>query len=919
MTILKKKRITQYFIIILLFSLHFSCQKDEISVSDAEENTETSDETTANSLNGTVRIKLTEDAVEQLSISLKSGSLKTSVTNIDSIISVIGATSFTRTFPYSGKFEARTKAAGLDRWYDVKYDTTQMELASVLSKFKALGEVNKTEAIRKIKNEAILQKKFDALAFSATLKSSSSSDLPFDDTYLSYQWNFKNDGDLVSNSKEGCDINVYNAWNVQTGSEDVIVAVVDGGIDYDHGDLEDNMWINDTENSGSSSSDDDNNGYTDDIYGYNFVDGNGTIVAHDHGTHVAGTIAARSGNGAGVCGIAGGNSTSGGVKLMSCQVFEEDEMGNEQSAEDFEAAIKYGADNGAVICQCSWGYDGATSLPESMKEAIDYFITYAGLDENNNQTGPMAGGIVFFAAGNDEMTTNAYPAMYDQVVAVGACGADYTIASYSNYGDWIDIMAPGGEGNYVSESDNDYILSTLPDDYLGWMAGTSQACPHVSGVAALIVSEYGGTGFTPSDLKEKLYQGAVDLDQYNNDYEGMMGVGLVNALYALKDVDTNVAPDAVTDLAAEASGGNVTLSWTVPADEDDEKPSGYTLYYSTSEFTTDNIEAGSSSLTSVDISSGTEDAGEQMSYTLKLDFTTTYYFRIAAYDVIDTYSDYSAEVSATTGVNNAPVITSNEGISFELKSSESTSFDITISDPDGDSYTYSYTDAAGGSSATESDNGVTVTINALSVDDNNTYTATLTATDEYDLSTSYTITYTVDENNIPTASTIDDIYIGDLSSSYSLDLSEYFTDADGEELNYNIDYTSSQVTASLSDQTLTLTPKTKGLSTITITAYDARDAEVSTSFQLMLRDDSEEIDVYPNPVTDYVYFRMGEDVSGTLNVKIYNDNGVLKDTRNLSISTFSPASTDLSDLSSGQYSLKITYNNEEIERNIIKL
>ncbi len=710
MTTFKNYLFLRYYIAILLFLFMYSCQKDQINLSDSGNETEISDETIANSVNGIIRVKLTSNT--STGMYLKSSSLKTGVNSIDVVMNSIGATSITRTFPYAGKYEERTKKAGLDLWYDIKYDTTQTELATVYTRFSALNEVEVTEPVQRIKTEVIAKRKFDATAFNTTLKSNTTENIPFDDDYLSYQWNFNNDGELVTGSKDGSDINLYKAWEKQTGSSDVIVAVVDGGIDYDHVDLIDNMWINESENAGTTDSDDDDNGYTDDVYGYNFVDDNGSIVAHDHGTHVAGTIAARNGNGMGLCGIAGGNADAGGVKLMSCQVFKDLENGEEKSAEDFEAAIKYAADNGAVICQCSWGYDGATSLPQSMKEAIDYFIANAGYDENGDQTGPMAGGAVFFAAGNDSTSTNAYPAMYNQVIAVGACGVDYSMASYSNFGSWVDIMAPGGEGVYTDQADNEYILSTVTDNYYSWMAGTSQACPHVSGVAALIVSEYGGTGFTPSDLKEKLYQGAIDLDGYNSDYEGMMGVGLVNAAAALKDADSNT---------------------------------------------------------------------------------------------------------------------------------------------------------------------------------------------------------------LPTVTSIDDYYIGDPDASYTVALDDYFSDEDGDILNYSLDYDTAMIKASVSSQTLTLTPKSNGLSTITITARDYLNEEVSTSFNVMIRDDNEAIDIYPNPVTDLVYFRMGENVDLTLKVEIYNDNGVLKDIKNTDISTFSPGSINLSDLSSGQYTLKITYNNEELVRNIIKL
>ncbi len=644
------------FALLLLVSF-FSCQKEELNISDSTEESEINEESLSNAVNGIVRVKLTSDVINQLSVSLKSGTLKTDVTDIDSVMSTIGATSFERTFPYCKRFEQRTKEAGLDLWYDVKFDSTTTELATVLQKFSSLSEIKHIETIHKIKNTSVGKIKFNPSAFTKSLKSTRTSSYPFNDDYLSYQWQYNNTGN-ITDSKVGSDINLFKAWETQTGSEDVIVAVVDGGIDYTHPDLADNMWINPNES--SDNTDDDNNGYNDDIYGYNFVDTTGTIVPQDHGTHVAGIIGARNNNTTGVCGIAGGDDTHVGVKLMSCQVFKTVISGNdttEYSAENIEEAIKYAADNGAVICQCSWGYDGLTELPQSMQEAIDYFIANAGYDESGNQDGPMAGGIVFFAAGNDEKSTNAYPAMYDQVIAVGSCGADYTISSFSNFGSWIDIMAPGGEDNYTSIANNEYILSTCTvsdDGDYAFMIGTSQACPMVSGVAALILSQYGGTGFTPDDLKEKLYQGAIDLDSCNTNYSGLMGVGLINAAAALKDADNNSAPEAVADLSADASSNTITLSWTVPSDADDDTPEGYTIYYSTSDFTESDITNGSSSLSSITVKNDDNAEGNTLTYNIELDYSTTYYFKIAAYDILNKYSSYSSSVSATTKANTAP-------------------------------------------------------------------------------------------------------------------------------------------------------------------------------------------------------------------------------------------------------------------------
>ena len=259
---------------------------------------------------------------------------------------------------------------------------------------------------------------------------------------------------------------------------------MDGGVQVDHPDLVDNIWVNEGEIPGNGI-DDDGNGYIDDINGYNFMYDSGKLTPMKHATHVAGIIAASGNNGKGIAGIAGGNGTAGsGVKLMSTQVL------GATSSNNTAAAIKYGADNGAVISQNSWGYNTTTTsvsyIDPADKAAIDYFIKYAGCDNDGNQLpdSPMKGGIVIFAAGNDNVSNpgTASPADYDAVVSVAAIAPDYTKASYSNYGSYIDISAPGGNLN-----GNGMVYSTIHNSSYGDMSGTSMACPMVSGVAALVI------------------------------------------------------------------------------------------------------------------------------------------------------------------------------------------------------------------------------------------------------------------------------------------------------------------------------------------------------------------------------------------------------------------------------------------------
>ena len=167
----------------------------------------------------------------------------------------------------------------------------------------------------------------------------------------------------------------------------------------------------------------------------------------DHGTHVAGTVAAVTNNSTGVAGIAGGSGSGNGVRLMSCQVFSGTGSGG------FDQASIYAADNGAAISQNSWGYTSVNVYEQAVLNAIDYFNANGGGNV-------MTGGITIYAAGNDNATGNWYPGCYSGSFSVAATNNKDVRSYYSNYGSWINISAPGGEQTYNNDPKGVYSTKT---------------------------------------------------------------------------------------------------------------------------------------------------------------------------------------------------------------------------------------------------------------------------------------------------------------------------------------------------------------------------------------------------------------------------------------------------------------------------
>lgn len=477
---------------------------------------------------------------------------RSGIPSTDEVLEILGAYSFERVFPVDNRHEERTRDNGLHLWYIVHFDENE-DIADAVECLSKLGEVDKIQCNRRIYRSynADAEPRFISCA-EADMMSTRATAMPFNDPQMYRQWCYINDGTapiaqewagVVAGADAGCE----EAWELCTGDEDIIVAVMDEAVMWSHPDLMDNIWVNEAEEL-HAGVDADGNGYKDDRYGYNFVRNSGITSwtsngSTGHGTHVAGTIAAVNDNGVGVAGIAGGGKGQKGVKIMTIQLFD----GMNSCSLAMEArAMKYAADNGAVILQCSWGYNSAKSnlimgytpgpateeewaaLYPLEKEALDYFINCAG-----SPNGVIDGGLAIFASGNEYAAQSSFPAAYSKCISVAAIAADYTPASYSNYGSEVLLSAPGGDLEYYGtpgEADDTYdengvlnqqgaIFSTLVVNGVagyGYYEGTSMACPHVSGVAALglAYAKQQKRHFTWKEFKNLMYSSARDIDSY---------------------------------------------------------------------------------------------------------------------------------------------------------------------------------------------------------------------------------------------------------------------------------------------------------------------------------------------------------------------------------------------------------------------
>lgn len=797
-----------------------------------------------------------------------------------------GVVKMRRLFPDAGKFEARTRAEGLHKWYELTYEEGHsMTKASDGLLLEGIEEIEYCPRIEIIGSPELVE------VVSPVTKASSNG--VFDDPMLDQQWHYYNNGS-VSSSVSGCDINVVPAWrNYSTYHKykgDIIVSIVDGGIDYKHEDLQANMWKN-PDKTGEN------------VYGYNFVSNTFVVTPDDHGTHVAGTVSAVNNNGVGVCGVAGGDTKKkiSGARLMSCQIFDGKASGS--GAE----AIKWGADHGAVISQNSWGYPDLHTMPSSVKAAVDYFEKYAGLDENGKQVGPMKGGLVIFAAGNEGRSTSSND--YEKVLTVTSVGADYKRAYYTCYGDYADVIAPGGDAKKGNQ-----VLSTIPGNKYGKMQGTSMACPHVSGLAALVLARFGGDGYTPAALRKQIEDNVTDISSFNVGYE--LGKGLVNAYRSL-GASGGKAPEVPTGLSVSAQANNISFSVKVPRDSDDGTPTSIYIYYSTSDFST--TKGKSFGMFYVeDLKAGSELTGTITG----VEFETEYHIAAVAGDLAGNKSSVSPRVRVTSGPNSAPVINTESPLDIKLKPHEKTSADFEIVEPDGHFYLIDLeTDSEAAVLDTLVRNMPKIRLTPSLAPTGN-YTARLKVTDIYGLSSEVTYNYEVLPNHAPViAKPFENLIFNSRAAEVKeLNASEYFSDEDGEELAYTFEFSHPDIAnMTYSGGKFLITSMSYGVSDIKVTGTDVRGESVSQSLKVLVRSDAVALSLYPNPVVDTMNIRVGNDVADLKLTIVSALGSVVYEGEFTDVSPFTALEVDLTDVAPGTYTAVVVMDGTEYKQQIVKL
>lgn len=567
----------------------------------------------------TILVKFTDEARENLNRETATLDALTSISSVDILNAQFNAVEMRQLIRTDPRFAERHRRYGLDLWFEITFES-DADVATLMNAYDADLSIAHVEP--KYIYEIYGQQTSPTYTREQVMELFSE----FDDPRLNEQWHYNNTGQ--TGGTPGADIKLFPAWDIETGDSEIIVQVVDTGIDLTHPDLQNMLWVNPFPGP--------ENGYDGDLHGWSHVTNSSNIQdTHGHGSHCSGTIAATNNNGIGVAGIAGGDGTEGsGVRIMTSRVFVGSSGGG-----GFAEAVVYGADNGAVIANHSWGGGG---FSQALRDAILYFIETAGYDAEGNPVGPVQGGLVIFAAGNNGSANPNQPiASNPEVMAIASTNHNDQKSWYSQHGSWITISAPGGETNTVNSQG---VLSTVTNGGYAFFQGTSMAAPHAVGVAALVASSFKDDGISGEDIKERLIATSDPIAHLNPSH--LMGEGRINAFRALEQ-DDGVAPADIVNLEIVSTGQtSVTLSWTAPGSSGMEGVAyQYEVRYSKNPINALNF-YGAQEAANVPRPAA---AGSTEEITISgLNHSTSYYIAVRASDFFGNKSNVSNVVNTTT-------------------------------------------------------------------------------------------------------------------------------------------------------------------------------------------------------------------------------------------------------------------------------
>ncbi|KAA3613187.1 MAG: PKD domain-containing protein [Calditrichaeota bacterium] len=487
-------------------------------------------------------VKFSKETVNKIVASAAHKKGVTGLPQLDALNKLVGVSELLQKYPNKKPKFYQDRVIDLSLWFKVTVNS-KLDIEEVAKRYKALPGVIDAQpsGIHKVYGTP-------------------------NDPNLADQWHLDQANDH--------DMDAPEAWDIETGNSQIIVACMDTGVRYFHKDLgganasidnpensAGNMWINEAEKNGVAGVDDDNNGYVDDWIGWDFVDNQTGFSGEDadtpdndprdfngHGTHITGTIGAINNNGYAVSSVAGGwgngsqQVNGNGVKLMALRIGYSGrlfifEVGYVDMGHIADAFI-YAADNGARIASCSWGSSNSGGLGD----ALDYFIA--------------SGGLVFKAAGNDDDEGSDY--MLDRADVIGVASTDQNDvkSDFSTYGTFVDISAPGTD-IYATYHDHD----DPNNDYVASLSGTSMATPNTAGTAALIWSQ--NPSWTAEQVKQRLFDTADDIYGIagNSAYAGKLGAGRINAFNAV-NTGTPTAPTAAFSASPTSGCPTLTVNFT---------------------------------------------------------------------------------------------------------------------------------------------------------------------------------------------------------------------------------------------------------------------------------------------------------------------------------------------------------------------